>query len=210
VGKLKNNQKGFTAVEVLLIVLILVVIGAVGYMAYRNDHKTKTVSTTNTSTNKPATSTTKTSTSTPSTSSQSSTSSTTTVFKIPELGIEVTVPNSIKDIVYKVNATGTVSTGQQTQSVTLSTQTLTNLDPDCSVNGSAPPLGTISKTQGQYPSSPDADNASGGLVKQFSTYYIAWRNPQAPCGSAPSTQTEANTDTNLFSAALHSTVAPIQ
>ncbi len=41
-GKLKNNQKGFTAVEGLLIVLILVVIGAVGYMVYHNDHKAKT------------------------------------------------------------------------------------------------------------------------------------------------------------------------
>jgi len=55
VGKLQKNQKGFTAVEGLLIVLILVVIGAVGYMVYHNDHKTKTVTTTNTSANKPAT-----------------------------------------------------------------------------------------------------------------------------------------------------------
>lgn len=56
-GKLRNNQKGFTAVEVLLVILILVVVGAVGYMVYHNDHKTKTVSTTNTSSNKPTTST---------------------------------------------------------------------------------------------------------------------------------------------------------
>lgn len=208
-GKLRNNQKGFTAVEVLLVILILVVLGAVGYMVYHNDHETKTVNTADTSSNKPAT-TAKTSTSTTSSSSQSSATSATTVFKIPELGIEVTVPNSIKDIVYKVNSSGTVSTGQQVQSVTLSTQTLTNLDSDCSVNGSAPPLGTISKTQGQYPSSPDTDNSSGGLVKQFSTYYIAWNSPQAPCGSATSIQTEANTDTNLFSTALHSTVQTIQ
>lgn len=40
-GKLQKNQKGFTAVEGLLIVLILVVIGAVGYMVYHNEHKTK-------------------------------------------------------------------------------------------------------------------------------------------------------------------------
>ena len=42
-GKLRNCQKGFTAVEGLLIVLILVVIGAVGYMVYHNNHKTKTL-----------------------------------------------------------------------------------------------------------------------------------------------------------------------
>jgi Tfp pilus assembly major pilin PilA len=57
VGKLKYNQKGFTAVEGLLIVLILVVIGAVGYMVYHNEHKTKIVNATSTSSNKPATST---------------------------------------------------------------------------------------------------------------------------------------------------------
>jgi Tfp pilus assembly protein PilE len=57
VGKLKYNQKGFTAVEGLLIVLILVVIGAVGYMVYHNHHKTTTAAATTTSSTKPATST---------------------------------------------------------------------------------------------------------------------------------------------------------
>jgi hypothetical protein len=47
--KISKNQKGFTAVEGLLIILILVVIGAVGYMVYRNDHKTKTASVSSTS-----------------------------------------------------------------------------------------------------------------------------------------------------------------
>jgi len=47
VGKLKlsKNQKGFTAVEVLLVILILVVIGAVGYMVYHNNHKTNSTNT---------------------------------------------------------------------------------------------------------------------------------------------------------------------
>ena len=39
--KISRNQRGFTAVEGLLIILILVVIGAVGYMVYHNNHKTK-------------------------------------------------------------------------------------------------------------------------------------------------------------------------
>jgi len=114
------------------------------------------------------------------------------------------VPNTIKDVVYKVNSDTTLSTGQQTQSVTLSTQTLTNLDSDCSVNGSAPPLGTIFKTAGQYPANPDVDlnNASGSLLKQFSSFYIAWNSPQAACGTSTSTQSEALADTNLFKTAL--------
>ncbi len=54
--KISKNQKGFTVVEGLLIVLILVVIGGVGYMVYHNDHKTKTTSVSTTSATKPATS----------------------------------------------------------------------------------------------------------------------------------------------------------
>ena len=57
-NKLSKNQKGFTAVEGLLIILILVVIGGVGYMIYHNNHKSKVVSAvTSTTTNKTASST---------------------------------------------------------------------------------------------------------------------------------------------------------
>jgi Tfp pilus assembly protein PilE len=51
-NKTSNNEKGFTLVEGLLIVLILVVIGAVGYMVYHNNHKVKTVSVSTTEGNK--------------------------------------------------------------------------------------------------------------------------------------------------------------
>lgn len=43
-GKIKNNQKGFTAVEGLLIILILAVIGFGSYYVYHANHKDKTVS----------------------------------------------------------------------------------------------------------------------------------------------------------------------
>jgi Tfp pilus assembly protein PilE len=50
-NKINKNQSGFSVVEFLLVILILVVIGAVGYMVYHNDHKTKvsSLSTTNSS-----------------------------------------------------------------------------------------------------------------------------------------------------------------
>jgi Tfp pilus assembly protein PilE len=53
-NKIVKNEKGFTAVEGLLIVLILVVITAVGYMVYHYNHDTKTaaVSTTAAKTSK--------------------------------------------------------------------------------------------------------------------------------------------------------------
>jgi uncharacterized protein (UPF0333 family) len=54
-NKISKNQKGFTVLEGLLIVLILVVIGAVGYMVYHNDHKTKAVSVSTTAAKTPTT-----------------------------------------------------------------------------------------------------------------------------------------------------------
>lgn len=52
-GKLQNNEQGFSAVEIVLVVIIVALIGTVGWLVYENHHKTNTVSTTNTSTNKP-------------------------------------------------------------------------------------------------------------------------------------------------------------
>jgi prepilin-type N-terminal cleavage/methylation domain-containing protein len=54
VGKLRSDQKGFSAVEILLVLVIVGLIGVVGYMVYRNHNKT---------TDNTATSTTKSSTS---------------------------------------------------------------------------------------------------------------------------------------------------
>lgn len=56
-NKISKNQKGFTLVEALLIILILVVIGGVGYMVYHNDHKAKTASVSTTAATKPKAST---------------------------------------------------------------------------------------------------------------------------------------------------------
>ena len=53
-GKLQNNETGFGAVEVVLLVVIVALIGVVGWLVYKDQHKNATVSTINTSTNKPA------------------------------------------------------------------------------------------------------------------------------------------------------------
>ena len=45
-NKITKSQKGFTAVEGLLILLILVLVGAVGYFVYHNDHQSKTLNAT--------------------------------------------------------------------------------------------------------------------------------------------------------------------
>ena len=53
-NKLSKNQKGFTAIEAVLIVVILVLIGVVGWLVYKNQHKTTAVKIATTSSNKPA------------------------------------------------------------------------------------------------------------------------------------------------------------
>jgi prepilin-type N-terminal cleavage/methylation domain-containing protein len=55
----KLNSKGFSIVEILLVILIITVLGGIGYMVYSNHNKaaTKTETTNQTNTTKPATST---------------------------------------------------------------------------------------------------------------------------------------------------------
>lgn len=52
--KLRNDNSGFSAVEVILVIVIVALIGAVGYMVYKNHHKpTTTASVTTTVAPKP-------------------------------------------------------------------------------------------------------------------------------------------------------------
>ena len=67
--KLSKNQKGFTAVETVLVIAILVLIGVVGWLVYKNHHKT-TTSTTYSSTAKTSTSSSTTKTTTPTTTTK--------------------------------------------------------------------------------------------------------------------------------------------
>ncbi len=61
-GKLRNDEKGFGAIEGLLIVVVVVLLGVVGYMVYKNHNKTTNSATT---ANTAATTPTKTTTTTP-------------------------------------------------------------------------------------------------------------------------------------------------
>jgi hypothetical protein len=64
-GKIKNNETGFSIVEIVLVIVIVALIAAVGVLVYKNHHKKPTATTTNISASKPSTSTTTTTTPTP-------------------------------------------------------------------------------------------------------------------------------------------------
>lgn len=115
---------------------------------------------------------------------------------IKELGISVTVPDSIKDITYSYKSYK--SSGSVRETVKFSTKTLTDTyasTAECTSFGSAPPLGELSKIVGDYPKEPNVDNTPGRLVKQFNGYYVAYSSPQSVCANA---QTSVPAGLNVF------------
>ena len=90
-SKLLNNELGFSAVEILLVLIIVVLIGAVGFMVYKNKHQpTKVVTVTKTVVT-PAKSTT----SSPSNNSAN-------YLTIKEWGVKVTLTTPISNATYQL------------------------------------------------------------------------------------------------------------
>lgn len=96
-GKLKNNQSGFGAVEGILVLVIVVLIGVVGYMVYHN-HKTKTTPAVSKTVAKSTTSAKK----TPATNQASSTQ----YLTVKEFGIKIPLTSSTSDLGYIYNSSG--------------------------------------------------------------------------------------------------------
>jgi len=173
-NRIKNNESGFSAVEIVMVIVIVGLIGAVGYLVYKNQHTTtKTVVVTKV-VKAPA-------------QSSGSMAVNSNIIKFPNLGVEITVPDSIKDITYSSVNTATFPQGLSGTIINLSTAFLTKLDKDCSDTGMAPPLGALSKVNGQYPTDATIDNSVGQLIKQYPNYYISFSGPQAACSSVDST-----------------------
>jgi len=200
-----GRQSGFSAVFGVLAVLIIVGLGVAGWAVYQHNRvkPTSAASSSGQSAHQQTTTTT-TTTPPPSASNQN-------VVKIPELGIQITVPDDIKDLTYQTQVV-TLRNGNQSTLAMFSTKALTAVDAKC--GPAAMPLGSLGKASGQYPTQQqDASNVLdyGQLVKQFSTFYIAAGYPQAACslsGSAGSDTAAANnnklanTDKATFEAAF--------
>jgi hypothetical protein len=82
---MKNNQKGFGAVEGLLLIIIILLVGFIGYYVYHTKNNT------NSAYNK----------------APSSNNSTPTInsnlLKIPDLGIQLALPTELKGLIYQTN-----------------------------------------------------------------------------------------------------------
>ncbi len=161
-----KKQSGFSPILVILIVAAVIIAVIVGWRVWDANQNIQPAQTqNNTQTNPP---------------------STTFVLQVKELGIKITLPNSLSDIEYVINSSSKTDDGKTIIRADFSTKKIAGLDPECSANGSAPPLGSLVKVAGAYPSNPNQTNSGGQLVKQFTDFYIARNSPQAACAASDS------------------------
>jgi hypothetical protein len=117
------------------------------------------------------------------------------VFTIPQLGIELTVPASLKTLTYYYASS---TSGKVAD---LSTTTLADLNSGCAETlakdtGNGDALGGLFRGTGTGTTSEDVT-----VVKQFSGYYIAYVQPQDTC---------ANSNNNAVAAAAADETADLQ
>lgn len=121
------------------------------------------------------------------------------IVKIPELGLQITVPDSVKDLIYTVKSSSTAS--QTYKTAFFSTQSLANQDSNCSLEARAP-LGALSRVEGQYPTDLAGGTAIGPAYKQFPTFYVSYAGAQPYCSENPNTQTLQKTLKKDFATSL--------
>jgi Tfp pilus assembly protein PilE len=181
------KQRGFGVVRgvaFLVVAGIIVSVAWLAYSNYQNTHHVKQANNAAVSTSANA------STSmAPTVAQQAANIANQNVVKLPELGIQISVPNDIKDLKYQVH-TGALRNGNQATFAFFTTAALTGLDSDCSA--SSAPLGSLEKANGQYPSGDQyAALDYGRMVKQFPTFYISAGLPQAACSTHASVNAAA-------------------
>ncbi len=189
--KRQGRLASFSIIEAIIAVVAVAVISTSGFLVYQHNRL-------------------KLSNATPGSNRQvmvpAATSPATTVVKMPELGIQITVPNTIKDLKYQTNTT-TLTNGNKAAYALVSTTDLIAVDAKCSASSAA--LGSLETASGQYPSTdPYAALNYGPLLKQFPTFYVIYSAPQGGCSSTSSAQSAQNRDKATFQEAL-STVQPL-
>jgi hypothetical protein len=102
------------------------------------------------------------------------------VVTIGELGIQLTVDDSIRDLVYVVS---TADCCPSRTTAHLSSQTLINLGSYCASDSAT--IGIVNRTVGQLPATgrEEGEEEPPTLVRQFRDFYIAYYAPQAACSS---------------------------
>lgn len=200
--KISNaNQRGFGTLVILFAVVAVMALTGIGWTVYQHN-RTKEASAV-TGNNQQATNPEPTQT-TPAPSQN--------IIKIPELGIQITVPDSIKDLTYRIS-TGKLKDGRESTAAIFSTTSLAAADSSCDTDFG--PLGSLAKVDGQYPNDNPNPLDYGQLVKQFPTFFISANYPNAPCSTSKSAgsasaATANNANANADKQALSGSLSTIQ
>lgn len=207
--KLWANEKGETVgvLGVLLLAVLVVVLLVAGFIAYKHFHKSAgivngyvpTVSTVATNNSNTASKTAGQS----QTSASNTAASATTVVKFTQLNVQITVPSSIKDLIY---LPGTTKTTPAATTAILSTTTLSGLDSACGIDASKTPaaiqgIGELYEYAGTYTATNNPDKTSV-WSKQFPNFYIAYNAPASSCSKTVATNTAADADAATLKTAL--------
>jgi len=137
---MKRDQKGFGAVEGMLLVIIVLLVGFIGYYVYHTKNNT------NSSYNNAASA----NNSTPATNSS--------LLKIPELGIQLSLPTELKGLTYQKHG----------DYVDFYMPDLNSLAKTCKEGQEPMVINEWTKLNGQF-----QDGPGMGLIKQFDSFYIA-------------------------------------
>lgn len=179
---LNKSSKQTGSMHIIAIsIIVLALVGVLGFVLWNNYINKKGAAPTNESKTDTQTATIDKTTPTPTPSPSQN------VITIRELGISITVPDSIKDLTYTYKASGvpTKVGGNNiiVGTVNFSTTSLTANYPECS-SDKANPLGGLTKITGTYEDGVLGPTWSGGgVAKQFSDSFLTFAAPQAACFS---------------------------
>lgn len=164
----KHNQTGLAAVETVLFVIIFALIGFTGWYVVKQNKDSE----------KQANQTVQTSNSTPTKVGTATPQGTKFVFK--ELGVQITLPNDLKDIAYTKN------TYSNDPSYAVYTPEFKDEASKCSDDATANPPGFayVNKVNGIYKGNPVGEGANG-LLKQFDGFYFSYSDPLYGAAGCP-------------------------
>ena len=191
----KLNKKGFSTVEILLVILIVLVLALGGWLVYKNNHKTKKTTTTSTSTNMNNMN-------MSSASTTNSTSSSNSI-NVAEMGVKIILNSWIS----KDNVSYTFTNGSNAANSSLSQITLKNSkDPlVATCNSDTLVLTKESKDQATYLApgtvpSYDSGDTKYGAKFVVGGYYYFEAGPNASC----------NGDYSIFKDPQHNIISSIE
>lgn len=181
---MKKNQKGFSAVEILISVVVIGLIGAVGWLVYDRQSASKDTDNDQTTTTQEEK------------SEEETTKTNGNTVKFTELGVQISVPDEIKDIVYVIEKQ-TDHRGKEVIYARLTTRSLQASFSDCDAEGSS--IGVIAKGLGTLPTDDEAHMYYGGsFTKQYGDFFVTYEESHAACADSEASTEQQQSQMSLL------------